>query len=297
MKYIHYGHFLFDKDEFIPVTNKPRSTKPRGGFWASRADTESGWKEYCEKNKYESWGIDRSFEFSLKEDSKILTITSSKQLETLPQLNKNELRRVWTELDFEELAKQYDAIEVLISEDFKLYFELHGWDCDSILIMNPDVIVVDNEWAEGFKKTREENKISIDEYKSMLQVASDKGKIDIKYVLRIFAETGIRIGDLENVTVEAIKQGEIPCNSITEYKATINKELQEELIKYCDEKNIKDGIIFFNINGEVLNKEYIRRQVKYIAKDANINKKTIFLHAFRWLYVKMARINKKEEVL
>ena len=43
-------------------------------------------------------------------------------------------------LDFEKLSKEYDAIEVFISKDEQLYWDLYGWDCDSILIMNSDII-------------------------------------------------------------------------------------------------------------------------------------------------------------
>ena len=43
-------------------------------------------------------------------------------------------------LDFEKLSKEYDAIEVNISECRDLYYSLYGWDCDSIVIMNPDII-------------------------------------------------------------------------------------------------------------------------------------------------------------
>lgn len=42
----------------------------------------------------------------------------------------------------------YDGIELHISEETtdldkydELYFALYGWDCDSILIMNPDVVI------------------------------------------------------------------------------------------------------------------------------------------------------------
>ena len=47
----------------------------------------------------------------------------------------------WVLLDFEKLAETYDAVEVNISSDFNLYYQLYGWDCDSIVIMNPDIIV------------------------------------------------------------------------------------------------------------------------------------------------------------
>ena len=42
--------------------------------------------------------------------------------------------------------KKYDAIELHLSDEVtddyleSLYFKLYGWDCDSILIMNPDII-------------------------------------------------------------------------------------------------------------------------------------------------------------
>ena len=43
--------------------------------------------------------------------------------------------------DFEKmLADGWDAIEFRLSEDSELYWALYGWDCDSILVMNPDVV-------------------------------------------------------------------------------------------------------------------------------------------------------------
>ena len=43
-------------------------------------------------------------------------------------------------LDFEKLARDYDAIEVLISNDYRLNTSLMGWDCDSIIVFNPNII-------------------------------------------------------------------------------------------------------------------------------------------------------------
>lgn len=52
---------------------------------------------------------------------------------------------MWSMIDYEELATEYDALEVLISEDHELYFNLYGWDCDSIVIMNPEVIIQESD--------------------------------------------------------------------------------------------------------------------------------------------------------
>ena len=45
-------------------------------------------------------------------------------------------------MDFEQLKENYDAIEVDISADNTLYWELYGWDVDSILVLNPNVVEV-----------------------------------------------------------------------------------------------------------------------------------------------------------
>jgi len=43
-------------------------------------------------------------------------------------------------LDFEKIKESYDAIELLISKDQRLYYKLYGWDCDCILVLNKDAI-------------------------------------------------------------------------------------------------------------------------------------------------------------
>lgn len=142
MEYIHYGHKKFDIDKFVKITNREEFTKPNGGLWASRVDAEYGWKDWCLSNEYGTEDLKESFTFSLKEDAKILTITNCDQLDKLPRNEKCTIMcRSWACLDFERLSKEYDAIEVLISEDGQLYYKIYGWDCDSILIMNPEIIV------------------------------------------------------------------------------------------------------------------------------------------------------------
>lgn len=77
--------------------------------------------------------------------AKILVINNIKLLDKLPQNEENHIvNKLFVTLDFEKLSRQYDAIEVLISEDNRLYELLYGWDCDSILVMNPNVIITKN---------------------------------------------------------------------------------------------------------------------------------------------------------
>lgn len=149
--YIHYGHDKFDIDLFNPIKNRFMFPKPNGGFWACKKNYDYPWSKWCEDANYIYDNQFLSFEFDLIKDAKILTINKHKQLKKLPKnketiameknihIFKSEFNIRY--LDFEKLSLKYDAIEVLISKDRDLYFSLYGWDCDSILIMNPKIII------------------------------------------------------------------------------------------------------------------------------------------------------------
>ena len=158
-QYIHYGHKKFDKGLFNKVLNKPLSNKPIGGFWASPVDTEYSWKDFADgiidrfdKNTY--------FKFKLADNAKVLHIYSVNDFDNLPIYDCEEnrsvnifisKREIW--LDFEKLSEEYDAIEVHFSEEKNkdnelfggLYYKLYGWDCDSIVIMNPDIVIEEDK--------------------------------------------------------------------------------------------------------------------------------------------------------
>ena len=141
-KYIHYGHKQFIPEAFTPIRNCVAFTKPYGGLWASPVDAEFGWKEWCEREDFRECDTKNSFTFTLSESAKVLTISSVTEARRLPQVRDELTLPWWVIPDFEELVWQgYDAVELKLSEDWSLYQALYGWDCDSILVMNPEVVV------------------------------------------------------------------------------------------------------------------------------------------------------------
>ena len=140
--YIHYGH-----DEFRlpkPIVNEAYFTKPKGGLWASRKDGKGTWKTWCEQEEFRLDSFESSFEFTLKDNARVLELSSIDQLDNLPKLNQDnynkEDRYSTCYLDFEALRQQYDAIEV--TDIACLYWKLYAWDCNSILIMNPGIVEI-----------------------------------------------------------------------------------------------------------------------------------------------------------
>ena len=148
--YIHYGSRHFDPKRFVPVANISFWIKPRGGFWASRVDAPFSWKDWNEDSNYMSCIASNAVRFTM-DNARVLVIRSLEQLMAVAVIygtvEENGLSGQ-VRLDFERLKSVCDAVEVFISADQRLYWALYGWDCDSVVVLNPDVIkevLEDNE--------------------------------------------------------------------------------------------------------------------------------------------------------
>lgn len=141
MKYIHYGNTEFRQDLFRKIENY--YTKPKGGFWASPINAELGWKEWNDETHLRECTKDSSFTFSLKPNAKVVQLHNKGDLYKLPILKDASYETDMVYIDFEKSVEQgIDAIE-LCTLCFGLYWALYGWDCESILILNKDIIEVE----------------------------------------------------------------------------------------------------------------------------------------------------------
>lgn len=124
-------------------------------MWGSPVITERGWKDWYETEQFRDCDEDDSFKFKLKENAKMYTINCMDDCVGIPQaqhisgktikIDPNAEYHQSIYPDFEELVKQgYDAIAYNLSGDSKLYWVLYGWDCDSILVLNKNVVEVIN---------------------------------------------------------------------------------------------------------------------------------------------------------
>ena len=147
-KYIHYGSKEFKPDRFEKIKNLEYGSKPRGGLWASPVDAAYGWKDWNETEQLKECSTDNSFTFTLTDTARVLVLDSVEKLfeigKYLPDAYKERFSaetEAWMYVfDWEELSARYDAVEYCLSRCHSLYFALYGWDCDSILILNPQII-------------------------------------------------------------------------------------------------------------------------------------------------------------
>lgn len=154
--YIHYGSESFDIKRFEKITNVESFTKPDGGFWASPLCAKYGWIDFINDNSDMNFvNTILKFKFYVDEKANIFHIFSTNDLYKLPGV----MRKSGTYcIDFEKCVDAgYDAIELHLSEEKiirkeenefnklsftnRLRWKLSSWDCDSILILNPKIII------------------------------------------------------------------------------------------------------------------------------------------------------------
>lgn len=139
MHLIRYGSESFDRTAFTPIENKIGWVKPYGGLWASPVGSEWGWKQWCVSEEFHLEELEKSFEFNYT--GNIFVIDSEADAKKMPVI-KDEYTIYFARPDFEKMQRSgYDAIHLTVNGQDETRFSreccLYGWDCESVLIMNP----------------------------------------------------------------------------------------------------------------------------------------------------------------
>ncbi len=134
----------------------------------------------------------------------------------------------------------------------------------------------------------EEKELTKAEYIRLCKTAEKKGNERLSLILQTVCGTGIRISELQFVTVETLKYGKITVNCKGKYRTVfIVKELQKKLICYVKKRKIKSGPIFVTRTGKTMNRTNIWREMKNLCNEANVNPKKVFPHNLRHLFAKV----------
>lgn len=141
LTFVHYGATEFDFKKFEPIKNRVRIGKPYGGFWASPIGAKYGWENWCEDEDFRYCNIDNAFVFKLFPDANVIVINSVDDAKRLPEILNDWWYPNYIYPDFEQLVSNgVDAILLNFSNSAGLYQAMYGWDCDSLLVMNPHII-------------------------------------------------------------------------------------------------------------------------------------------------------------
>ncbi len=134
----------------------------------------------------------------------------------------------------------------------------------------------------------EEKELTKAEYARLCRTANQKHNKRLNLILQTICGTGIRVSELQYITVEAAKQGEAVVNCKSKTRSVfIVKELKQKLLRYAAEQNIKNGIIFVTKTGKAISRTNIWREMKALCAEANVNPQKVFPHNLRHLFARV----------
>ena len=130
----------------------------------------------------------------------------------------------------------------------------------------------------------EEKEWSKEEYLRLLDAAWNKSE-RLWLLIQTIGSTGIRVSELQYITVEAAKKGrtDIQCKGKTR-TILLPLDLRKELLRYAKLHGIKNGPIFLTKTGRVMNRSNIWRALKSLCEAAGVLASKVFPHNLRHLF-------------
>ena len=133
----------------------------------------------------------------------------------------------------------------------------------------------------------EEKELSKAEYLSLVRAAESKKNERLSLLIQTICSTGIRVSEVEYITVEAVHRGEavVSCKGKTR-RVFIVSALRKKLFKYIKEHGIKSGMIFVTKNFKAMNRSNIWAEMKKLCKEAGVSPNKVFPHNLRHLFAR-----------
>ena len=134
----------------------------------------------------------------------------------------------------------------------------------------------------------EERELTKAEYMRLVNTAKQKGNERLNLILQTICGTGIRVSELQYITVEAVKCGEAIVSLKGKTRTIfIVRELQKKLLRYAAEQGISSGTIFITRTGRPLSRTNIWREMKNLCEQAGVNPQKVFPHNLRHLFARI----------
>lgn len=134
----------------------------------------------------------------------------------------------------------------------------------------------------------EEKELTKAEYTRLCRTAERKHNERLNLILQTICGTGIRVSELQYITVEAARRGEAIVNCKAKTRSVfIVKELKQKLLRYAAEQGIKSGMIFVTRTGKPISRTNIWREMKALCAEANVNPQKVFPHNLRHLFARV----------
>lgn len=131
------------------------------------------------------------------------------------------------------------------------------------------------------------NELSENEYKRLVKAALAANNERLALIIQTICATGIRVSELQYITVEAVKIGRAEVSCKGKYRIIfIPEALRKILLNYITKEKIFDGSVFITRGGKPVNRSNIWRDMKKLCTAAHVDPEKVFPHNLRHLFAR-----------
>jgi len=132
-----------------------------------------------------------------------------------------------------------------------------------------------------------ERELTRGEYQRLLMSAKQEKKERLFCILQTIAGTGMRIGELKYLTVEALEERKVRIDFKGKVRIVlIPRSLLIVLRDYCRKRKIRAGSIFCSRSGRPLDRRNIWAEMKMLCRRARVAATKVFPHNLRHLFAR-----------
>ena len=132
-----------------------------------------------------------------------------------------------------------------------------------------------------------DRELTKEEYIHLIETAREKGKERLALLMETICATGIRVSEVQYITVEAARQGRTEISLKGKIRTILLPgKLCKKLLKYAKKQKTVSGEIFLTRNGTGLSRKQIWAEMKAICRLAGVAASKVFPHNLRHLFAR-----------
>ena len=133
----------------------------------------------------------------------------------------------------------------------------------------------------------EKRELTFEEYKKLVAAARKEGNERLALIMETMASTGMRVSELQYITVESLKSNKIQVDLKNKVRTVfLPQRLCLKLYIYAANSEIYQGYIFRTVNGDLISRKQIWSDMKRVSKKAGIASTKVFPHNLRHVFAR-----------
>ena len=157
------------------------------------------------------------------------------------------------------------------------FFRFAGWDECRVKFLKIQ--------RRLFRESRRE--LTRQEFDRLLETARTLGRERLSLLMETVCATGIRVGEVRYITVEAAQTGRAEIALKGKIRTILlSTKLCRKLVKYAKQKKIASGEIFLTGSGKSLSRKQIWAEMKALCQKAGVEPTKVFPHNLRHLFAR-----------